>query len=365
MLYGFSRQLPSARAFTLVELLVVIAIIGILIALLLPAVQAAREAARRTQCTNNLKQLGLAMHNYENVYKRFPPARMTTQGTAIVEGTWSHLARLLNYIEQENLAETIDLTLPPTRSPATAGTVKVNSFLCPSDAKVIQNGAALNTFYNTTLGNTFANSNYQGNAGDLILPNDNTGIFYYYPIQQAFSNEIETRRYAGVAIRDILDGTSNTAAFSERVTGDGNGSVVSVHGDCFEMNVNPSNPNQSQNNAATRQIWRNACNALNPLPVSPAPDNMRPNFSIMGQCWAVGQFDFTMYNHTMPPNSRCCFAAGRNPGQGIVMQPSSRHPGGVMLLLCDGSSRFVRSSVSLVTWENVGNRKDGVALGEY
>jgi prepilin-type N-terminal cleavage/methylation domain-containing protein len=114
MLHRDTQRLAS-RAFTLVELLVVIAIIGILIALLLPAVQAARESARRSDCTNKLKQIGLAMQNYEGVWKRFPPAQADSPNTTTPGSNWGYMSRLLPYIEQAGISDQIDWTLQPNQ----------------------------------------------------------------------------------------------------------------------------------------------------------------------------------------------------------------------------------------------------------
>src|SRR5687767_3562230 len=229
----------AAHAFTLVELLVVIAIIGILIALLLPAVQAACESARRSQCTNNLKQLGLAMHNYESVYKRFPPGRITSQaqgstapGDTDPEKPWGQLARLLRYMEQEHLHDLIDLTISPVLDPnrSTIGYVRITNFSCPSDPRPTFSapGTSVQTDPNT------ASSNYHGNTGSLITPNhNNNGIFHYWNVPWSVSLELEARRFAGCPVGDILDGTSSTAAMSERIVGDNNGQLITLGSDSF------------------------------------------------------------------------------------------------------------------------------------
>ncbi len=192
--------------FTLIELLVVIAIIAVLISLLLPAVQSAREAARRAQCVNNLKQIGIALHNYHTAMDSFPPGSSVgpyAMGQTYNWNNWSAQALLLGYIEQGTAYNTINFSLAPfannidggggtSASANTALTVRIKSFLCPSDSKA---------------GTQFTNS-YQGSMGTTIgyqTQTMSTGLF------------AETQ---GHNLRDVLDGTSNTVAFSETVVGD-------------------------------------------------------------------------------------------------------------------------------------------------
>lgn len=211
------------RGFTLVELLVVIAIIGILVALLLPAVQAAREAARRMSCGNNLKQIGLALHNYHDSLQSFPSGYFES-GVDLRE-SWGWSALLLPYIEQGSLHDQLGVTRGTlyeqlvTNGPAVLALTKtpLKSFMCPSDTGFNSPGLVHNNRnFNGGLGFTAAGqtavpgtlvgvSNYPGVAGhrDVVSNNPNTGLF--------FGN-------AGVRIADITDGTSNTLAVGERET---------------------------------------------------------------------------------------------------------------------------------------------------
>ena len=205
------------RGFTLIELLVVIAIIAVLIALLLPAVQAAREAARRAQCVNNLKQIGLALHNYHSSNDCFPPAsiptgRLTKAGNSGAFGSWSAHARLLANLEQNALYNAINWNYENVNEAATnlmqstAFTAKVNTFLCPSDVAP------------------------PGNLDSLILALPAPGNNYFASVGSSFElNATQTGgppnglfRFGGAAlgIRDVLDGTSNTIAFGEWKIGD-------------------------------------------------------------------------------------------------------------------------------------------------
>jgi prepilin-type processing-associated H-X9-DG protein len=324
--------------------------------------------------------VGLAIQNYENIYKRLPPGQVGTVGGLTGELSWGPLARILRYMEQENIDDLIDLNKYPSLNSRESGVIKVQTFMCPSDPTPITNLDSFNTFYvspyldgslgfvPTPLGGQFSHTNYRGNSGTLVFAGANNGIFYRYPPEDPNAvvdpgngtlREVESRRFAGVRISDILDGTSNTAAWSERVAGDGKVGVASVESDCFgvvSVAANANNANQ----------FRTECTALAPPYPTGASDTSRAdimrNFSLGGHAWAITQYDFSLYNHIMPPNGKCCHGAGRNIGQGAAIPPTSRHPGGVMMCLCDGSVRFINSTVSATTWDNLGNRKDGNAI---
>src|SRR3954451_653114 len=195
---GMDRP-ARGRGFTLIELLVVIAIIALLIALLLPAVQSSREAARRTQCTNNLKQIGLAIHNYESSFKLFPFGKGASYGTSLpgapVYARWSANSQLLMYIEQGNLFNSINFNLPPEtpgmqgavpfmppyqnpdRANATASRTQVAIFLCPADGPTFNDWPGNNNY----LGNqqTWACDLGDSQASDLAPAEVVRGIFYY------------------------------------------------------------------------------------------------------------------------------------------------------------------------------------------
>jgi prepilin-type N-terminal cleavage/methylation domain-containing protein len=307
-------------AFTLVELLVVIAIIGILVALLLPAVQAARESARRMQCLNNLKQIGLAMHNYHDSHKVLP------FGQGGTTDKYSAISLMLPYMEQAPLHSLIDFNQAPT-APANdlARRTELSLLRCPSDRRnpMPQTGGA---------------TNYMANKGSGIVWRDATGpnagmpppggVFYFK---------------SAIRLADLLDGTSNTAAFSERILADGNNGVVSPIADVFFHPGAPNTPDQAMQMCEAHDIQ----NLANQFPL------------FMGAPWIDGQHT---YLHATAPNSRSCgfFTILR-----AVMPPSSRHPGGVNLLLSDGSTQFVSNTVSLPTWRALGTRAGGETLGEY
>jgi prepilin-type N-terminal cleavage/methylation domain-containing protein len=219
------RKLGTVRGFTLVELLVVIAIIGVLVGLLLPAVQAAREAARRASCQNNLRQIGIACHNYHDVHQSFPPGWIDNPDDPNGEG-WGWLALLLPYVEQDNLSKQLGVTRGNLQqqlsaSPVgfgaqavSAGKTPIKIFICPTDTGH-QNGqvhadrdmTAGKGYMASGVTGTFlpGMSNYIGVAGHLNLAGSaqNTGIF--------FGN-------SRINISDITDGTSNTIMVGERET---------------------------------------------------------------------------------------------------------------------------------------------------
>lgn len=306
------------HGFTLIELLVVIAIIAILIGLLLPAVQKVREAASRMKCQNNLKQIGLGVHNYHDAHQKFPSGGQpptTTSGSQ-----FSALAQLLPYIEQDNVFRMIDFRVP-VQDPANAAAraITISLFRCPSDREnpMPSLGGAVN---------------YPANTGAMhffVIPNPQlyNGVFY-----------VNTTTRFG----DITDGTSNTAFFSERLLSDGSNGIVSPIEDVFFSPADPATPDEAHN--LCQQVDIN--NLANQFPL------------FMGAPWMHHQH---RYQHVSPPNSRSCgfFLVGKS-----TMPPSSRHSGGVNILLGDGSVRFLRQTVDLPTWRALGTRNGGEVLGD-
>jgi prepilin-type N-terminal cleavage/methylation domain-containing protein/prepilin-type processing-associated H-X9-DG protein len=307
--------------FTLIELLVVIAIISVLIALLLPAMQSAREAARRTQCVNNEKQIGLAMHNYVQSNNALPGADMSYNSSYPTE--LSALSQALPYLELSNVFNSINCDFAYSDPPNnTAMMTVVNGFICPSDLPDPIPSLGGQTNYMANMGSGIVwQAAIGGNAG-LPMP---SGVFY---------------GDSATTFAAITDGLSNTTFFSERVLADGNNAIVSPIADVFFSPGFPTTPDDAMQQ----------CLAVNIYDLN----NQFPLF--MGAPWLNGQHIFT---HVMPPDSRSCgfFVALR-----AVMPASSRHPGGVNVLFGDGSVKFIKDSVSLATWRSLGTRAGGEVI---
>lgn len=308
------------KGFTLIELLVVIAIIAILIALLVPAVQKVREAANRTQCTNNLKQFGLAAHNHHDTKKVLPPGRDNKD--------FSTHAYLLPYLEQENIHRTINFNVSyKDASNALARGATVPIFLCPADPK------------NLIIPNGWAGTNYRANQGSGILwgatPSGSNS--FLPPPNGPYYENSKTR------MTDITDGTSNTAAFSEHLVGDFSNAISTERTDTFQPGTHPSTPDQ-----AVADCYNFNLNDLS-----------KQGRSDVGAPWLQGYHSTTIYFHVGPPNSRSCMY----PGGRIATTANSGHTGGINVTLCDGSVRFVSNSISMATWRAVGSRDQNEILG--
>ena len=329
----------------------VIAIIAILIGLLLPAVQKIREAANRMKCSNNLKQLGLALHNFESAAGNFPPAM-----TANLQGaysaypayfhSWSVLAQLNPNLEQTNIYNTMDLTLPmylpPTYSitPANQFAVvqKVPLFLCPSDK-----GQPVSSAYGVT---NMGPTNYAVCNGSGVTTGG-AALGSPWGSDGAFQAKIAAR------FADITDGTSNTAAMSESILGSGPESATGTA---------PGGPDVAYKYTGFGTPANDTTCA--------APTGQWNYSNLRGFMWASGELRCASYNHYLTPNSPLydCITNDTTPGQGQYTAVGfraarSRHTGGVNLLLCDGSVRFVRNSIQADTWRALATRANGEVIG--
>jgi prepilin-type N-terminal cleavage/methylation domain-containing protein/prepilin-type processing-associated H-X9-DG protein len=321
------------NAFTLIELLVVIAIIAVLIGLLLPAVQKVREAAARMKCTNNLKQIGLALHGYHDAYQYFPEARDA------YPLCFSPHAHILPFVEQQNLYNLIDFTGANGATStykgvnSAAAQVPVSTFTCPSDVGAVVGGNG------AVAGLTFGGTNYvscvgTGNSSSGVVNGDyvsGDGVFLLTP-------------GGPTAIKNITDGTSNTALFSESIFGNGTAGLSAPAG----------TPDPT---VLAKDI---SGSAMDPITCAATTTYTGQR----GDRWINGGYLSTAYNHWTTPNSSTfdCLNSANNYG---LKTARSRHTNGVNLCLCDGSVRFVNNGVSFVTWQALATRAGGEVVGDY
>jgi prepilin-type N-terminal cleavage/methylation domain-containing protein len=325
------------RGFTLIELLVVIAIIAILIALLLPAVQQAREAARRSQCKNNLKQIGLGLHNYHDIYNAFPIGRLRNtyyNANNWSTGNYTWLARLLPQIDQAAIYNTIDFSYagssnstfdgnggPHSTNPGGARRQIISAFRCPSDpgrGGIVFRGPDGSTATGPAPDFSYGQTNYVGSAGSWTLEqNPPKGVF----ATNSFVN-----------VRDILDGTSNTAIASETIIG-------------F--------PHLNVNGTGSPEVCAATLGTLESTPANTSGNSWFYSY------WAY-QFAFTSW---YPPNNSKNYDCAANSDR--LAPARSMHTGGVHATLADGSVRFVTENIDATVWQHIGDRADGNTIGEF
>jgi prepilin-type N-terminal cleavage/methylation domain-containing protein/prepilin-type processing-associated H-X9-DG protein len=352
-------------AFTLIELLVVIAIIAVLIALLLPAVQAAREAARRAQCVNNLKQLGLAIANYESSNGALPPTGVISPSGTPVQpvGTFGMKARLLPFLEQTALGNTINFTFNP--EPLTMGTggqndtaltTQLDTILCPSDANVpaytytMVNGSGTKqvgyTSYPNNIGTIAANNanNFDGPAYIMAAPLLSGGV-----------------QGGTVTMAGITDGTSNTVMFSEFVRG--RTDTTTAIGTPLHQIFKATIAYPSGNTVVSPSVYSQACQSSTTLAPTAAPPGTTQNAKGLIWCnYKCGHGGG--YSHLTTPNLKACmFSSDGDATQGhTIVGASSYHSGGVNVALIDGSVRFIKNSISPPTWWALATKAGGEVI---
>ena len=372
----------SRRGFTLIELLVVIAIIAVLIALLLPAVQSAREAARRAQCTNNLKQIGLALHNYHTSNDVFPlgtslnPA--DTANDPGVWASWSAQALMLGYLEQTPLYNAINFNWGPlatgTRTSDGTGGINttathtlINSFVCPSDPYCGGGQQNIND-YASCFGTTGLPLYTWSNTGGPPLynqqPSGSTGMFTFA---------------IPYGVRNCTDGTSNTVAYAEWLVGDGRGTALGgatppshYRGNMSAgvASVGPADPGTIYDAFSNPQAFLNnlqACTVAFQTATNSGVTDMK------GWRWGLGRqrlLDVQLHPDAERSVSTRSAAVARisrsaeRPGRTRVSRigAASNHPGGCNVLFADGSVRFVKDSINRMTWWGLGTKGNGEVI---
>lgn len=362
------------RGFTLVELLVVIAILATMVGLLLPAVQSARETARRVQCTSHLKQIGLAIHNYHEAKKRMP---LSTTGAKPAGGTcgagfYSWLAAILPFMEESALHDSINfnvgmmdqcalasdeeyqsLTIAADHPNARAATTVVAAFLCPSDSYRPSNAfGGLDPAPGNYAGNAGWVRRARGLAGEIPSP----GLRVHNGALPVFNPHApDAWQIEKICMKDFTDGLSHTAFVAERrinssalVERDGGtslepGTPVSVISSCGSTGSSRSLTN-----------WVPYCDGSG----HGDPKFSRPH----GRAWISGwTLAANMYMHVMPLNHRNCHIYGGEDDGTNIVTPSSQHRDGVNVVFGDGRVEFVADSIAMPVWWSLGSRNGGEA----
>ncbi len=354
----------TRRGFTLIELLVVIAIIAVLIALLLPAVQAAREAGRRAQCVNNLKQIGVAMHNYHTGIGTFPLGGTVAQihyygqTYPVSWGTWSAHALMLGYLEQTPLYNGANFSWAVGASTAwkinsTVTQTNLNMFLCPSDGLSpilpLTQGSGVNNNY---MGSVGTSTNYsQTTSPTGVTPTDTTGVF--------------TAGGRSYGLQAITDGSSNTIAFGESLVGDLTVELVKWRdGPVTTAGYAGGGPfyDASANYTAILTDLQTCQTAF----ANPNPNDNQGDNNIKGFRWGQDNGGMTLINTIVPPNaSQYTFgycglnAANNNATDQAYQNANSNHPGGANFLFADGSVHFLKSTIAIKTYMALGTKAGG------
>jgi prepilin-type N-terminal cleavage/methylation domain-containing protein/prepilin-type processing-associated H-X9-DG protein len=366
------REAPVRRGFTLIELLVVIAIIAVLIALLLPAVQSAREAARRVQCVNNLKQIGLGLHNYNQTNDCFPPGALAYFLNGNIYSTTfynnhgpSAQARMLNFLEQAPLFNALNFTVSIFNDPttdlinSTVTSTVINTFLCPSSTPpswAIQGADSV-----------FTGLPAPGNSYFASL-----GSGLEFAAQQSSGPPNGPFPYIGTLghvtrIAEVQDGTSNTIGFGEWKIGDGNPNTLSIQDivftGTFPAGTARNNGTLIEANpvlVASLPVWLQQCGQM-----WLAGQGRYGKTDTLGESWALGLVGYSQGTLAVPPNSKYpnCSTDGGGTIESVGSYAlSSFHPGGANVLMLDGSVRFLKDSVSNPTLWALGSIKQGEVI---
>lgn len=350
-------RVSRPRAFTLIELLVVIAIIAILIALLLPAVQQAREAARRTQCRNNLKQWGLALHNYHDNFKVFPYRQGGNNS-----GNWddnlfeviSGQVLMLPYIDQAplynnimSLASTTQGARPWDNRPEFRSDLP--GFICPSDVLATNNPGR---------------NSYRLCAG----PWGKRHRTAYDPVDWGGERPIRGMFGActSIGIRDILDGTSNTIAMSERCQGlgDKRDEAISGVGLCPTWNDGYIDPLNAASTASFDQLETDIRGRLQPGNPQLYQAGAFKTGEMTGDRFADGGYYFVGFSTMLPPNSPSCITDNWDRNHAVI-SATSRHTGIVHVLMADGAVKAGSNNIDKNVWRGLGTRANGEAATDF
>jgi len=378
------------RGFTLIELLVVIAIIAVLIALLLPAVQAAREAARRAQCTNNLKQIGLAMHNYHQSTGSFPQGRAQSASQPNYAGgyagwtEWGPQAMILPFMEQAPVYSAINFSFCGgysygAHANASSFTRLIAAYMCPSDNQVGQGGAP--TLSQTTIsgwGNsTFPpNTNsYRGSIGTTTsVWGWTTGYSQCQPDPFNISGgsnpcvAFSTGMFAyfvSNGLNNVTDGSSNTIFYAESLVGDTQNPLPSKRNNSITGVTVPANAQVADASAINYQTV--LIPAIQQCSTAYATGTNVSNAN--GARWGWGAMSISLFNTVVTPNSQSAKwnscrsgCGGCGPDDSTFSNSQSNHPGGVNVLFVDGSVKFIKDSINPQTWMALGTKSNGEVI---
>jgi prepilin-type N-terminal cleavage/methylation domain-containing protein len=369
------RKLRRKPGFTLVELLVVIAIIGILVALLLPAVQAAREAARRMSCSNNLKQIGLALHNYHDTYKQLPPRAIgprQTNHANMNAGSLSWSVLILPYMEQQTTADNLNSFIKGTNvaklpgselNPPVPANIHVlfvriqdgnltNNFelagyLCPSGPRASQMSVTAGATATMPAG-PMGRLSYKACVGGNVPASTNPNNTVWNGLNQQCDGTFSYMR--GVNFADMTDGTTNVVMVAEVAMNftQPNKFIGSVRAASPTNNTDDPCVNGTGYNIATKSNIGGYANAQH------------------GALWAYGHPMYSSFSTCYPPNGPSCAGTGSNlptaandPTNSAIISASSYHPGGAQGVIGDGSVRFYPETIDAMIWRRWGDKGDG------